>query len=186
MWRLPLLVFLLAIFLSGCSNVSVYKNDSVTAYGGAGVDGSSEAVYYLVKINIHSIPVNIADQILLTLPNVQNQVSLSQLSLELVSRTMPPWEPPNQWPEYVKQKTLDENQKRKIEDFAVDGTYIAFKNGKLGEISLCSHCEGNRYVTAALSRKGLPNQYRLPLTEAQLREIFGEADSITTQHEIYY
>jgi len=164
MWRLYFLAFLI-ILLNACSSVSVYKNNSVTVYGGSGVDDSIEVVYHLVKIDMHRIPADVADQILLELPNTPNQVSLSQLSYDLVSQTMPPWEPPNQWPEYVKQKTLDENKKREIEDFAVKGTYMAFKNRKLWQISLCSHCEGNRNVTATLSRKGLSAQYKLPLTE---------------------
>lgn len=186
MWRFHVLAFSLTIFVSGCSSVSVYKNDSVTAYGGSGVDGRSEVVYYLIKIDMNSIPMTVADQILLSLPNAQNQVSLSQLSFELISQTMPPWEPPDTWPEYVKQKTVDENRIREIEDFAVKGTYIAFKNRRLWQISLCSHCEGNHHITAALSRKGLSAQYRLPLTKAQLREIFGDAKSMTRQNEIYY
>lgn len=185
MWRSYVLAFFLTIFVSGCSSVSVYKNDSITAYGGSGVDGRGEEVFYLIKIDMDSMPLTVADQIVLSL-NEQFQVSLSQLTFELVSQTMPAWEPPKQWPEYVKQKTFDENRKRGIEDFAVEGTYIAFKNRRLWQISLCSHCEGNRHITAALSRKGLLAQYRLPLSEDQLREIFGEAKSITTQNEIYY
>lgn len=186
MWRFSLLAFFFTIILNGCSNVSVYKNESVTAYGGSGVDGSNEEVYYLVKIDMSSIPENIADQILVTLPKAQDQVSLSQLSFDLVSEVMPRWQPPRQWSDYEKQKTLDENQKRKIEDFALEGTYIAFKNRRLWQISLCSNCEGNRYITAALGRKGLAAKYRLPLTEGQLKEIFGDAESITKQNEIYY
>lgn len=171
--------------MSGCSNVSVYKNDSITAYG-SGLDGQGEVVYYLVRIDMHRMPTDLADEILLVLPNVENPVSLSRLSYDFVSKAMQPWQPPQEWSEYLKQKTLDENKKREIEDFSVKGTYVAFKNRVLWQISLCSHCEGNRYITASLSRKGSPAQYRLPLTESQLREIFGDAISISTQNEIYY
>jgi hypothetical protein len=172
------MVMLLTSALLACANVSRFEKDSLVAYG-EHLNGAPEVLYYSIfvetdrMVDIHKM------DILLKLAPEATPLLLSELSPESVARYLPRFIPPPQWPEHWKEKAME------TEAYSGRGFHITFNNGRLLSLGICSHCSGGREHPVI----GTPDGhafYSLPLTDQQLKNIFGPPNRVYRVNEIRY
>lgn len=169
---------LLTVTLSGCANVSRFEKDSLVAHGEL-LDGSQEPLYYSIQVDLKQSVDARTISSLLKLSSDSPPIAIKQLRPELVSRYLPPFIPPPQWPEAWKQKAKEDDA------YTGNGFYIRFKDGQLLSVGICSHCAGGRENPIVGTPDG-QHFYMLPLTEQQVTDVFGSPDRIYKVHEVRY
>lgn len=177
------LLGVVALLLAGCAGVYRYDTVNLTAYGEK-LEGSATPLYYSVAIDFEKDGSANARTLAIKFAAADAPIALHELTPQEAARHLPPWEPPPQWPDVVKQR---ERERRKdYQVYAGEGAYLSFRDGRLSYLSLCSHCEGKRFQPPQIGRADSGITHALPLTEAQLREVFGEPTRLRRQREIYY
>ena len=169
---------LLAGMLLACTNVSRLEKDSLVAHGEL-LDGAQEPLYYTIFIDFNK---SVDARILVSLMKFSNDappLSLAELRPELVAQYLPPFVPPPQWPDSLKKKATEDDA------YTGGGFHIAFKNGRLASVGICSHCSGGREYPIVGTPDG-QKFYELPLTERQLTEVFGSPIRIYKVNEVRY
>lgn len=173
-----LILILLTAILPACAHVSRFEKNSLVAFGEA-LDGSSEPLYYLVRIDLKtSVDSRIMSSHLKLSPD-SSPVALEALSPELVASYLPPFSPPSQWPEALKLKAKED------QIYAGNGFNIVFKEGRLLFVGICSNCAGGSEHPLVGTPDG-QHFYSLPLTERQVVEVFGAPDRIYNVGEVRY
>jgi len=157
-------VGLLALVV-GCAGVYRYEANGVTAYGELLETG--EPLYYSIGIDLEEGDGGLA----------------SLLAIQFASSESP-WQPPEQWPDVWKQREIERLEGYQV--FSGEGAYLKFRDGRLSFLGLCSHCENKRSYPPQIGLADSGNTYALPLTEDQVRTIFGEPNRRGKQREIYY
>lgn len=176
--RRILILILLAAILSACANVSRFEKNSLVAHGQL-LDGSHEPLYYIIWVDFRkSVDARTMSSLLRLSPD-SPPFALEKLRPELVARYLPPFTPPPQWPDSLKQKAKEDDA------YAGGGFHIRFKEGKLLYVGICSHCAGGRENPIVGSPDG-QNFHMLPLTEQQITEVFGSPDRIYKVNEVRY
>jgi hypothetical protein len=176
--RRVLLGILLAGMLSACAGVSRLEKGSLTAFGELH-NGAHEPRYYLVRINVEKAADPRTMSSLVKLNPEAPPLSIAELRPESVARYLQPFSPPPQWPDSLKQKA------KEYDDYHGGGFYIAFKNGRLVSVGICSHCAGGRESPIVGTPDG-QQFYTLPLTELQVAEVYGSPDRIRKVREVTY
>ena len=169
---------LLALILSACANVSRFEKNSLVAFGQL-LDASNEPLYYLIRIDLKKSANSRIMSSQLKLSPDSPPIALVEMRPEFVASYLPPFILPPQWPDAWKLKAKEEQV------FAGNGFNIAFKEGQLVFIGICSHCAGGREDPIV----GTPDRqhfYTLPLTERQVIEVFGHPDRIYKMNEVRY
>lgn len=173
----------LALLLAGCAGIYRYDTAALTAYGEK-LEGSATPLYYSLAIDFEKGGSASAHTLAIRFAGADTPIALHALTPQEAAHHLPPWEPPPQWPDIVKQR---ERERRKAyQAYAGEGAYLSFRDGRLAYLSLCSHCEGKHFQPPQIGRADSGITYALPLTEAQLREVFGEPTRLRRQREINY
>lgn len=176
--RRILIFTLLASILFACANVSRFEKNSLVAHGEL-LDGSHELLYYSIWVDLKkSVDVRTMNFLLKLSPD-SPPVALKELCPELVASYLPPFIPPQQWPDTWKQKAKED------ESYSGGGFFIRFKEGRLLSVGICSHCATRRENPIVGSPDG-KHFYMLPLTEQQITEVFGAPDRIYKVNEVRY
>jgi hypothetical protein len=181
--KMKILLLVLQLLLVGCAGVYRYDTQDVTAYGGK-LGTGNEPLYYSLAVDFEKGNGDIATVLAIKFAATDAPVTLDELTPEEAARHLPPWEPPKQWPEGVKQR--EKNRLKGYQVYSGKGAYLSFREGKLAYLAFCSHCEGKRFQPPLIGRAGSDTAYSLPLTENQLRAIFGTPTRLKRQREIYY
>lgn len=175
-WIWVLLLLLSIGAMSGCANVSRFEKGALVAHGEQ-LDGATEMLYYTISINTdRGVDAQIMNVSLKLTPD-STPIPLSELNPETVSRYLPRFIPPQQWPELWKKKEAE------YETYAGSGFHIKFDHGRLIYIGICSHCFGGREYPIV----GVPDGhafYSLPLTVQQLIEVFGVPSRVYKVNEV--
>jgi hypothetical protein len=171
-------VMLFTATLSACANVSRFESGALVAHG-EHLNGASEILYYSIFIESGGrADVHMKDIYLKLTPDA-TPLLLSELRPGSVSRYLPRFNPPPQWPENLKEKAME------TEAYSGGGFHITFNNGRLLSVGICSHCsEGREHPII-----GTPDGnrfYSLPLTEQQLKDVFGMPDRVYKVNEVRY
>jgi len=168
----------MATILSACANVSRFERNSLVAHGEL-LDGSHEPRYYKIWIDMRkSVDARTMSSLLKLSPN-SPPFALNKLSAELVAHYLPPFSPPPQWPDTLKQKAIE------YDTYAGGGFNITFKEGQLISVGICSHCNEGRKNPIVGTPDG-QHFYMLPLTEQQLIEVFGSPNRVYKVNEVRY
>jgi len=177
--RMPVVLAAL-ILLTACANVSRFEKGAFVAFGQK-LDGSPEPLYYLMRMDLSRS--NPAETPAFSLKLSENgpPVPWDRLTVDTVSAHLPKFVPPPVWPE----KWKAEAAKRDAYEGA--GYYIAFRDGRLEYLGLCSHC--GKDFPEPPPGIGPPDGatfFRLPVTEAQLVSVVGRPDRIYNVREVSY
>ncbi len=143
------------------------------------LDGSDEPLYYSIAIDIYKAQKSELPDIRLKFDDNGSSFALSELTPSIVSRYLPPFEAPPQWPKSWKEKAAKEDA------YEGAGYYIKFEQGQAVFVGLCSHCAGGR-ASPVVGNKEDTHFYTLPLTERQMTEIFGPPRKRSKANEVYY
>jgi hypothetical protein len=169
---------LLMLLLPSCAGVSRLDKGPLVAYG-EHLEKSPEPLYYLIRINCEKQDLTPALRALVRLGPEAEPLAITDLTPEFVSRHLPRFEPPREWPDAWKEKA------RKEHAYAGGGFHIAYNDdGRLAFVGICSHCYPSRQSPVV----GTPNGrifYTLPLTTEQFTEVFGPAERSRKQREVY-
>jgi hypothetical protein len=176
--HLILLAILLVSTLSACANVSRLEKGSLVAFGGL-LDDADEPLYYLIRIDIEKSIDARTMSALVKLSREAPPFSLAELTPGIVTRYLPPFIPPPQWPDSWKQKAREDDA------YAGGGFNITFKDGVLVYIGICSHCAGGRESPVVGTPDG-QQFHALPLMERQITEVFGSPNRIYKVIEVRY
>ena len=171
-------LILLCLVLSGCANIWRMENGPLTAFSES-LRESSEPRYTMVWIDLQkktdarvlAAQIKLAEQAPL--------VAIGALRPEFVARYLPAWEPPPQWPEIVREKA------RQDDNYQGGGIYVSFRQGRLVYVSLVSRLRDERFYpqVAAPAATGL---LTLPLSRAQMEEVFGPPRRVYRVSEVRY
>ena len=175
--RLSTALLLLGL-LTGCADVSRFEQGPLVAHGER-LEQAREPLYYSIGIDVAAAYDERLMHARLQLSPDAPPLALAELSPALVSRYLPPFVPPPQWPEAWKQKA------RETRAYAGNGFHIDFKHGDLAFVGICSHCAGGRESPVVGTPDG-GRLFALPLTEQQLREVFGAPQRIYRVNEVRY
>jgi hypothetical protein len=126
---------LLVVALCGCAGVSRYERGPLVAFGEP-VDGASEPLYYSVSIDLRRPSDPRVMSALVKLGPQAPPMAVGAFRPETVSRYLPPFSPPPQWPQQLRQKA------KEFEAYEGGGIYVSFKDGNLVFVGICSHCSG--------------------------------------------
>lgn len=170
--------FVLLIVLSGCAGVSRFEKGPLVAFGEP-MEGNPAPNYYLIRINLEKQSDTRVQQALLRLNPEAPPSPINGLRPELVARYLKPFSPPPQWPQAWRE------QSRADETFAGGGFNIAFKQGRLVYVGICSNCAGTRQSPVVGTPDGL-HFYSLPLRRDQLIDVFGLPARIYRVNEVRY
>lgn len=160
----------MATTLTACANVPRLQRESLVAFGEQ-LDGASEPLYYLIRLDLKKSTNARTTDFSLKLSADSPAVTLKELHPELVARYLPPFTPPKEWPEHLKEKA------RNDVIYAGGGFHITFENDRPIYVGICSHCYIGREYPAVGTPDG-QHLYVLPLTERQMAEVFGSPDRI--------
>lgn len=169
---------LTASLLTACAGVSRYDRGPLAAFGEP-LDQAPEPLYYLVRIEAERPADPRVMGALLKLGPEAPPLAIAALRPEAVSPYLPAFVPPPQWPETLKQKA------RQFDEYHGGGFYVAFRNGRLVSVGICSHCAGERHSPVVGTPDGLAF-YTLPLSEPQMRAVFGAPERLRKVREITY
>lgn len=169
---------LLATTLTACANVSRLQRESLVAFGEQ-LDGASAPLYYLIRLDLKKSANARTTSFFLKLSPDSPAIAFSDLRPELVARYLPPFTPPKEWPEFLKEKA------KKDVAYAGGGFHITFENNRPTYIGICSHCNNGREYPTVGTPDG-QHLYTLPLTEQQLSEVFGSPDRVYKVSEVRY
>ena len=164
--------------LSACANVSRFEKDTLVAHG-EHLNNAAEVLYYLISIESDKIIDAPAMDILLKLTPDATPLLLSELRPESVARYLPRFTPPPQWPEHWKKKAMEK------ESYSGGGFHITFNKGHVVFVGICSHCSGGREHPVIGTADG-HTFYSLPLTEQQLKAVFGPPNRVYKVNEVRY
>jgi len=173
-----LMVVVLSGILSACANVSRFEKGALVAYG-EHLNNAAEVFYYLIRIKSDRVvDVHMMD-ILLKLTPEATPLLLSELRPEFVARYLPRFTPPKEWPEHWKMQAME------IEAYSGGGFHITFRDGQVVYLGICSHCSGGRENPIIGTPDG-DKFYSLPLTEQQLKDVFGPPSRVYKVNEVRY
>lgn len=164
--------------ISSCANVLRFEKENLVAFGEK-LDKSPEPLFYLVRVDMTKTIDNEVNNFYLKLSSDTPPIALKELTPELVGKNLNPFIPPFQWPNKMKQKIKGD------EAFSGNGFYISFKDGKLFNLSICSHCANGRENPIVGTPDG-QHFYTLPLTELQVIEVFGTPNRVYKVNEVRY
>lgn len=168
----------LMILLSACANVSRFEKDILVAHGEP-FDGAKEPIYYSIFIDgSHHAEKRILSALVKLSPNTP-ALPVSELKPDIVSKYLPKFIPPQNWPENLK------NEASEYDAYSGGGFHINFKEGAFISLGICSHCSGNREHPIVGTPDG-KTFYTLPLTKQQLMAVFGKPDRVYKVSEIRY
>ena len=176
--RLLFIGILLATTLSACANVSRLQRESLVAFGEQ-LNGASAPLYYLIRLDLMKSATARTTSFFLKLSPDSPAIAFSDLRPELVASYLPPFTPPKEWPEFLKEKA------KKDVAYAGGGFHITFENNRPTYIGICSHCNNGREYPTVGTPDG-QHLYTLPLTEQQLSEVFGSPDRVYKVSEVRY
>lgn len=175
-------IFIFTLFLllvSGCTPISKFINEPVTAFGKKYSDSNNTIRYFLLRVEMDKYP----DQ---SLPSIQVQLSpdtapipLNKLTADITSRYLPIFTPPSQWPQHWKERAMMNPS------FEGNGIYISFKNNQLNYLGICSNC-GGQLNSPKIGKVGGSCLYPMPLTKRQMIEIFGPPRRLYDVREVTY
>lgn len=168
---------LVAVLLSACASVTRYQVGPLVAYGEP-LDNAREPLFYSIGIDLKKTADSRVVRALVRLAPTAPPVSIAGLHADLVAQYLAPFTPPAQWPEILKQRASEENA------YSGGGFHIRFADGRLVSVGICSHCAGGRASPVVGTPDGR-HFYALPLTEQQLRQVFGPPDRKNKVHEVY-
>jgi len=167
-----LLVMLAA--LGGCADVSRFEKGAAVAFGER-LEGEETYQYYLLRLDLEDdVPPPANFHIRLG----DRALALDELTPAVVAPRLPAFAPPPQWPERLNRQALMANA------YAGGGYFLAFGNGRLTRLSLCSHCGGRSFPVIG-SADG-QRFYTLPLTREQLIDVLGPPDRVYRVNEVRY
>ena len=169
---------LLSVALCGCARVSRYERGPMVAFGEP-VDGASEPRYYSVGIDLRRPSDPRVMRALVKLGSQAPPMALGELRPEPVSRYLPPFSPPPQWPQHLRERA------KEFDAYEGGGIYVSFKDGALVFVGICSHCAGERHSPVVGTPDG-GHFYPLPLTERQVEDVFGSAGKKLRVREVMY
>lgn len=166
--------------LSSCASVTRFEKETLTAHGQR-LDGASEVLYYSISIRLDSIDVDGSSlgQARVKLAATAPSLPLAGLSPESVAAHLPRFVPPPQWPEAWKKRAEDDDA------YTGEGYYIRFNSGRLALIGICSHCSDGPASPVVGTPDG-QRLYALPLTRAQLVDVFGVPSREFKVQEVRY
>lgn len=176
--RFILIGILLATTLTACANVSRLQRESLVAFGEQ-LEGSSESLYYLIRLDLKKSPNSRTTNFSLKLSPDSPTIAFEELRPQLVARYLPPFTPPEQWPEHLKEKAKQDVT------YAGGGFHITFADDRPVYVGICSHCYNRREYPVVGTPDG-QHLYELPLTELQISEVFGSPDRIYKVGEVRY
>lgn len=165
------------LLLCACAGVSRLESGGVVAFGEP-VDGADRPLYYLIRIDARRPLDAHTGNALVKLAADAPSRSIADLEAGWVARHLPAFEPPAGWPDTWKKRA------RRLQAFQGGGYYVAFEEGRLVSLELCSHCAGGREAPRVGAPGGL--LFALPLTERQLTEVFGPFESRRRVREVTY
>ncbi|MCQ4298431.1 hypothetical protein NAV11_00775 [Pseudomonas songnenensis] len=171
------LVFLFLV-LGGCANIWRMDNGPLTAFSES-VRESPDPRNTMVWIDLQKKTDTRVLAAQIKLAEQAPLVAIGTLRPEFVAQFLPPWEPPPQWPEIVKQKA------RQDDNYQGGGIYVSFRQGRLVYVSLVSQLRGERFypqVAAPASSELLS----LPLSRAQMEAVFGPPRRVYRVSEVRY
>jgi hypothetical protein len=166
------------IILLGCASVSRYEKSNVVAFGEI-LNNTNEPQFYLLDINIENTDNSLLPEFLVLLSPEAKPILSTKLNPDYVSKYLPDFIPPPQWPQKWKDKAKLYNA------YEGNGFYISFKNARLISFGACSNCGGAKY-SPVIGKSDGNVFYKLPLNLDQLVEIFGDPDKLYKVGEVRY
>jgi hypothetical protein len=177
--RIPIILAAL-ILLTACANVSRFEKGPFVAFGQK-LDGRPEPLYYLMRMDLSNSKPAETPAFSLKLSENGPPVPWNHLTADTVSAHLPKFVPPPVWPKEWKAEAA------KRDAYEGAGYYIAFRDGRLEYLGLCSHC-GKDFPEPAPGI-GPPDGsifFRLPVTKEQLVRVVGEPDRVYKVSEVRY
>lgn len=181
-------VALLSVALLGpvaCGRVWLYQTDGATAFGAVPAGQPDGAPRYdMIEIDPRKRRAT-SRRIYIRLVEGGEVLPLDRLTFAAVSAHFPAERYAN-LPPSVARRYLAMAAGQGIETYSLKGTSVSFRHGELARVSLCSACAGHSMQETAAVGTSPAALHRLPLTGAQVTEIFGPAIRTHIQNEIYY
>jgi hypothetical protein len=169
---------LVSVVLCGCGGVTRYERGPMVGFGEP-VGGASEPLFYLVNIDPRRGEDPRVMTALVKFGPEAPPMAIGTLRPETVSRFLPRFSPPPQWPQFLREKAL------KDDAYEGGGFFVAFKEGRLISLGVCSRCAGERHSPVVGTPDGL-RFHALPLTQQQVEDVFGPAFAIRSVQEVRY
>ncbi|MDG6774002.1 hypothetical protein QCB45_06635 [Thiomicrorhabdus sp. ZW0627] len=177
--KISIIILITTLFLmSGCANVSRYQKSDIVAFG-ENLNQSKQPLYYLIRLNAKDGSEIHSPDFLIKFTDEAPPVPFKNLTPELVAKYLPPFVPPPQWPQYIREKALRD------QGFQGNGFYVAFRQNQFLAFSACSLCGGKDYSPVVGKSDGSAF-YPLPLTLEQLTDVFGKPDRLYKVGEVRY
>jgi hypothetical protein len=104
--RAIVLLCLTAALITGCANVSRLEKGPLVGFGQE-LERGSGPLYYLIRINAERPADSRIMSAVVKLNPEAPPVALAELRPEVVSRYLPVFTPPPQWPEFLKKKARE-------------------------------------------------------------------------------
>lgn len=171
------LVFLFLV-LGGCANIWRMDNGPLTAFSES-VRESPDPRYTMVWIDLQKKTDTRVLAAQIKLAEQAPLVAIGTLRPEFVAQFLPPWEPPPQWPEIVKQKA------RQDDNYQGGGIYVSFRQGRLAFVSLVTQ-QGGEHFAPQVAAPGSMELLTLPLSRAEMEAVFGPPRRLYRVSEVRY
>ncbi len=173
-----ILPILLLALLGGCANIWRLENGPLVAFSES-VHEAPEPRYTLLWIDLRkktdtrvlAARIKLAEQAPLT--------AIGALQPAFVARYLPPFVPPPQWPEVIREKA------RRDDSYEGGGIYVSFRQGRLVYVSLVSR-QGDQRFAPRVAAPGSAELLGLPLSRAQMEQVFGAPRRVYRVSEVRY
>lgn len=172
------LLMLLVLMLGGCANIWRMENGPLTAFSES-VHESPDPRFTMVWVNLQQQTDARVLQAQIKLADNAPLTPLGALRPEFVARHLPPFVPPPQWPQVLKERA------RQDDSYQGGGIYVSFNQGRLIYVSLVSR-QGREQFTPQVAVPGSTELLTLPLSREQMEAVFGPPRRVYRVSEVHY
>lgn len=173
-----ILLLLLVVVLSGCANIWRMESGPLTAFSES-VHESPDPRFTMLWVNLQKQTDARVLQAQVKLADDAPLIPIGALRPDFVARHLPAFVPPPQWPEVLKEKA------RQDDSYQGGGIYVSFRDGRLVFVSLVSR-QGGEQFTPQVAAPDSTQLLTLPLTRAQMEQVFGPPRRLYRVSEVRY
>ncbi len=173
-----LMMLLLLVSLSGCANIWRMENGPLTAFSES-VHESSAPRFTMVWVNLQQQTDVRVLQAQIKLADDAPLTPIGALRPDFVARHLPPFVPPPEWPEFVREKA------RQDDSYQGGGIHVSFRQGRLIFLGLVSR-QGGEQFAPQVAAPGSTVLQTLPLSRAQMEQVFGPPRRLYRVSEVRY
>ena len=173
-----ILLLFLIIVLGGCANIWRMEKGPLTAFSES-VKESSAPRFTMLWVNLQQQTDLRVLQAQIKLADDAPLTPIGALRPDFVARHLPPFVPPPQWPEVLKERA------RRDDSYQGGGVYVSFRDGRLIFVSLVSR-QGGEQFAPQVAAPGSTVLQTLPLSRAQMEQVFGPPRRLYRVSEIRY